>query len=154
MGTQQILLIVLSVIIVGVAIAVGITMFNNQSYNNNQQAVASELQNYSLLVLQFFKTPVSQGGAARPDLVTLADIATYVGFSGGASRVSPPSYSIRSDNGEYRITGYNGTNVQLMGLGVEAQGGLHPLIVTTVTLATGEITSVVSRATSLDFGNN
>ncbi len=31
MGTQQLLLIVLGVIIVGVAIAVGITIFNNQA---------------------------------------------------------------------------------------------------------------------------
>jgi hypothetical protein len=36
MGTQQILLIVLSVIIVGVAIVVGIGMFNRQAYNSKK----------------------------------------------------------------------------------------------------------------------
>ncbi len=39
MGTQQILLIVLSVIIVGIAVAVGITMFNQQAENSNQKCL-------------------------------------------------------------------------------------------------------------------
>jgi hypothetical protein len=141
MGTQQILLIVLSVII---------SMFNNQAFNNNQQAVASELQNYSIQVVQFFKTPEAHGGAGRLDLVTLERIATFIGFS-GSSRSLQGAYRIKSDNGEYRLTGYNSSTVQLMGLGTETKDGLHPLIVATVTIATGEITSIVSKATSLDF---
>jgi hypothetical protein len=67
MGTQQILLIVLSVIIVGIAIAVGIMMFNNQAYNSNQSAIAGELQNYAAQVIQFWKTPVSQGGGGQDE---------------------------------------------------------------------------------------
>ena len=151
MGTQQILLIVLSVIIVGVAIAVGVTMFSNQAYNSNQQAVASDCQSYALSILQYFKTPAAQGGAGRLDLVTLADISTFIGFTNSAGRVNNVSYGIKSDNGEFRLTGYNGSTVQLMGLGKEAQNGLHPLIVTTVTIATNQFSTVVSKATSLDF---
>ena len=62
MGTQQILLIVLSVIIVGVAIAVGITMFSNQAYNSNQTALSGELQHYAAQVVSYYKTPIAQGG--------------------------------------------------------------------------------------------
>ena len=57
MGTQQILLIVLSVIIVGVAIAVGISMFNSQSYNSNKTAIASDAQGFAAQVVQYYKTP-------------------------------------------------------------------------------------------------
>ncbi len=39
MATQQILLIVLTVIIVGIAIAVGIAMFKAHAINSNRQAV-------------------------------------------------------------------------------------------------------------------
>ena len=52
MGTQQILLIVLSVIIVGVAIAVGIQMFNSQSYSSNKTAIAADAQSFATLVVQ------------------------------------------------------------------------------------------------------
>jgi len=70
MGTQQLLLIVLGVIIVGIAIAVGITIFNNQSYNSNMQAVASELSHYGSMVIQWWKTPRAQGGAGAGNTET------------------------------------------------------------------------------------
>lgn len=54
MGTQQILLIVLSVIIVGAAIAVGIDMFNRQDYTSNRSAAASDVQTYLTQVLQYY----------------------------------------------------------------------------------------------------
>ncbi|MFA7213746.1 MAG: hypothetical protein WC111_07640, partial [Candidatus Cloacimonadaceae bacterium] len=66
MGTQQILLIVLSVIIVGAAIAVGIQMFNNQAYSANKSALAADAQSFATQIVQYYKTPESQGGAGRP----------------------------------------------------------------------------------------
>jgi len=62
MGTQQILLIVLSVIIVGIAVAVGISMFNTQSVAADQQAIAADLQSFGAQVLAYLKTPTSMGG--------------------------------------------------------------------------------------------
>ena len=53
MGTQQILLIVLSVIIVGIAVAVGITMFNAQATNSNRQAVVGDMNNLASSALAF-----------------------------------------------------------------------------------------------------
>ncbi|MDD4224566.1 MAG: hypothetical protein PHD87_08290 [Candidatus Cloacimonetes bacterium] len=70
MGTQQLLLIVLGVIIVGIAIAVGITIFNNQSYNANSNALASEANSYAAMAIQYWKTPQSQGGLGRSTDVT------------------------------------------------------------------------------------
>jgi hypothetical protein len=142
MGTQQILLIVLSVIIVGVAIAVGITMFSNQAYNGNQQAVASELQNYGSQAIQYYKTPKSQGGAGQDSTeVTVAKVATFLGFTG-------TNNSLTSDNGEFRVTAVAGTTVTLKGKGVELKSGKNPLITTTISLAAGTITSSVSSGTT------
>jgi hypothetical protein len=63
MGTQQILLIVLSVIIVGIAVAVGITMFNAQSINSARQAIISDMNNFASQAQSYWKTPVPMGGA-------------------------------------------------------------------------------------------
>ena len=141
MGTQQILLIVLSVIIVGVAIAVGITMFSNQAYNANQQAVSGELQNYASQVIQFYKTPTSQGGAGQDSTnVTIANVATFIGFTSDDDGLS-------TDNGEFRVTAASGNSVTLKGLGKELKDAKNPLVTTTVDLAAGSISSTVSSGT-------
>jgi hypothetical protein len=139
MGTQQILLIVLSVIIVGVAIAVGITMFNNQAYNSNQQAVAGELQSYGAQCIQYWKTPVSQGGAGmNPALPTTSTIATFIGFNAGDT--------LTTENGVYKVNSYNNTNhhVILLGIGNNNRGGKYPYLTTTVALDTNILSSTVS----------
>ncbi len=146
MGTQQILLIVLSVIIVGVAIAVGITMFGNQAYNGNQQACASELQGYGSLAIQYYKTPKSQGGAGQDStFVTVAKVAAFLGFIGPNDSLQNPS-----DNGEFRVTNVSGTTVTLKGLGKEMKAGMYPLITTVISLAEGTISSTVSAASSFN----
>ncbi len=62
MGTQQILMIVLSVIIVGIAVGVGITMFQNQAKTSNRQALLGDLRNFSASAIAFYKIPASMGG--------------------------------------------------------------------------------------------
>ena len=62
MGQQQILLIVLSVILVGIAIAVGITMFRAQARNSNLDGIISDLNNLGSIAYQYKIRPVSMGG--------------------------------------------------------------------------------------------
>ncbi len=143
MGTQQILLIVLSVIIVGVAIAVGITMFRNQAYNSNKTAVAGELQQYASQVVQWYKTPVSQGGAGSPatitaDAATAGIIGTFIGFGGATSG---------TDTGDYTITVPTTTTVVITGLGKEIKSGKQPKGETTITFPTCTIGTTTTDAT-------
>ena len=145
MGTQQILLIVLSVIIVGVAIAVGITMFNTQAYNANKSAVASELTTYATNVVQWWKTPKAQGGAGQDTTaITQAAIAQYIGFA-----TSGDYEFVNQDTGEFRVTGVDLTNVEvtLEGVGKEQKKTNFPHVTTTVTLPTGEITATTTDDT-------
>ena len=65
MGTQQILMIVLSVIVVGAAVAVGIMMFDNQSRNQTRAAVLTDLLNFGINTQAYYRTPVLMGGAGN-----------------------------------------------------------------------------------------
>ena len=85
MGTQQILMIVLSVIIVGAAVAVGIQMFDTQATNSQRTAIAADIQNFGAQVLAFQRTPTSMGGGkGATDWKTAAEanLAQYLGFTG------------------------------------------------------------------------
>ncbi len=149
MGTQQILLIVLSVIIVGVAIAVGITMFNNQAYNSNQTSIASENQNYAAQVIQWWKTPESLGGAGQVSAnVTVAKVAAFLGFSTAGVLTG-------GESGEFKITAVVATAgseaVEITALGKEVKAGVYPKVVTTITLTDSEISAAVSTSTTNEF---
>lgn len=62
MGQQQLLLIVLSVIIVGVAVAVGVTQFQSSAVDANRQAIIGDLVNHAAKAQRYFRTPQELGG--------------------------------------------------------------------------------------------
>ncbi len=133
MGTQQILLIVLSVIIVGVAIAVGISMFNSQAYNANKTAIASDAQAFAAQVLHYWKTPESQGGAGgNGDNMTPENVRDYLGLTGE---------NAKNENGTYEITAADSVTVVITGLGTAIRNDMRPKIETTVTLADDGVTA-------------
>ncbi len=65
MGQQQLLLIVLGVIVVGIAVVVGINLFNANATAANRDGVISDLNNLSAMAQQFFKKPTSMGGGGN-----------------------------------------------------------------------------------------
>mgnify|MGYP001190440010 CR=1 FL=1 len=62
MGQQQLLLIVLGVIIVGIAVVVGINVFTASSSQANRDAVISDLTNLASLSQQYYRKPSALGG--------------------------------------------------------------------------------------------
>ncbi len=62
MGTQQLLLILIGVIIVGVAISVGIIAMNNQAKTQNRQAIINDMHYVASQAVTFYKLPNSFGG--------------------------------------------------------------------------------------------
>ncbi|MCK5050861.1 MAG: hypothetical protein KAS53_03935 [Candidatus Cloacimonetes bacterium] len=110
MGTQQILLIVLSVIIVGIAVAVGITMFNAQATNSNRQAIMGDMNNLASSALAFYKTPTTHGGGGNT-WGALDNLGNWLGYEWDGSICT-------TGNGTFTIT----TNLDVMtivGLGTE-----------------------------------
>jgi len=65
MGQQQILLVVLSMIIVGIAIIVGIETFGNNATAANKDSVIADLNNLVSIALQHYKKPVPMGGGGN-----------------------------------------------------------------------------------------
>ena len=65
MGQQQLLLIVLGVIIVGIAIAVGISMFKGNAQSSNRDQVINDLNNLAAKAQQFYRKPTSMGGGGQ-----------------------------------------------------------------------------------------
>ncbi len=85
MGQQQLLLIILGVIIVGIAIAVGITMFSAGSVQSNKDAIINDMNNLAANAYQFRIRPASMGGGAGtytgytiPTKLDSTENATYV----------------------------------------------------------------------------
>ena len=111
MGTQQILLIVLSVIIVGIAVAVGITMFNTQAQNANRQALVADANNFASQMIAYYKTPTSHGGGGRAFEASMDTLEVWLGFTSGGV------YS--NDNGTYTLTRTSASTIQIVGTGTE-----------------------------------
>ena len=65
MGQQQILLIVLSMIIVGIAIIVGIETFGNVATAANRDNIIADLNNLISISVQHYKKPVTVGGGGN-----------------------------------------------------------------------------------------
>jgi len=59
MGQQQLLLIVLGVIIVGIAIVVGINLFTANAIESNRNGVISDLSNLGAMAQQYYKRPTT-----------------------------------------------------------------------------------------------
>ena len=65
MGQQQLLLIVLGVIIVGVAVVVGINLFNANAETSTQDSIVSQGTNLGAMAQQYYKKPVAMGGGGN-----------------------------------------------------------------------------------------
>jgi len=65
MGQQQLLLIVLGVIIVGIAVVVGINLFNANAEESAIDTTVSEATNIAAMGLQYYKKPNALGGGGN-----------------------------------------------------------------------------------------
>jgi len=111
MGTQQILLIVLSVIIVGVAVAVGIQMMNSQAVNSNRSAVKSDLQILGTSIMQYYREPSNTGGAGGSILNgTEETLYKHMGWDSNPDTTATGVFTLD-------ITGTN--VVEIVGVGTE-----------------------------------
>ncbi len=90
MGQQQLLLIILGVIIVGIAIAVGISMFSSSSIQSNKDAIINDMNNLAANAYQFRIRPTTMGGGG----------GSYTGGNGFAI----PTKLQSNDNGTYTRT--------------------------------------------------
>lgn len=96
MGQQQLLLLVLSIIIVGLAVVYGISLFDNNNVKSNADALVSEALRMASDVQAWAVKPAMVGG--KQDSQTIADVTfTAIGYpnSGG---------TYHSPNGEFVLS--------------------------------------------------
>jgi len=102
MGQQQLLLIILGVIIVGIAIAVGLSMFTAQSVGANRDAIIADLTNLAANAYQHRIRPTTMGGGG-------GDYSTYT---------IPPSLA-SNENGTYTLGTVTATSIQFTGVSAQ-----------------------------------
>jgi hypothetical protein len=110
MGQQQLLLIILGVIVVGIAVVVGITMFQDNAISANRDAVTNDLVNLAARAQQFYRRPTSLGGGQNSfdDLGT--DMSKLVNGASGATWTNPNgTYTLESAAGDQAVISGEGT---------------------------------------------
>ncbi len=98
MGQQQLLLIILGVIIVGIAIAVGVAQFGAHSTQANKDGVTSSLVNIAANAYQFKIRPTTMGGGG-----------------GQYTNYTVPSKMAQDDNGTYALGTVSSNSIQILG---------------------------------------
>ena len=116
MGQQQLLLIILGVIVVGIAVAVGITMFTDNAVNANRDAVTNDLVNLAARAQQFYRRPTALGGGGN----------SFVGLSADGAGLRKLTNRGTNANGTYSVkTAGSATSVVLEGFGTEYADGTN-----------------------------
>ena len=118
MGQQQLLLIILSVIVLGIAVAVGITMFSDSSINANRDGLTNDLAALASRAHQYFRRPSFLGGGGN----------SFAGLTADAAGISKLTNRIKNENGTYSIVtpgSGSGTSatVEILGVGTEQFAG-------------------------------
>lgn len=129
MGQQQLLLIVIGVIIVGIAIVVGINLASTSAQSANRDAVISDLNNIGAFAQQYYRKPTALGGGGN----------SFTGFT------IPPSLT-QTANGSYTISGTpSGTVLTIIGTGTETGNDGKTKVKATAVVTPDNITVTINN---------
>ncbi len=123
MGQQQLLLIVLGVIIVGIAVVVGINVFTASSLDANRNAVISDMTTLASMAQQYYRKPTALAGGNQ----------TFTGWT-------VPSSLDTTANGTYTAT-IAAQKVTLVGLGTDLGNNGTSVVKVTMVIGPNAITS-------------
>jgi hypothetical protein len=88
-GQQQLLLIVLSVIIVGIAVVIGLGLFSEGADQANIDQVVQDVLNMGARAQQFYMKPEALGGGGRSfEDITIGDIGAEENRNGDSYAIS------------------------------------------------------------------
>jgi hypothetical protein len=125
MGQQQLLLIVLGVIIVGIAVILGIVLFRQNSIDGKRDLLINEGMTVANNAREYFYKPTPYGGG---------------GYSFDGWLI--PSQMETSANGSYTAT-VNSDNVEIIGTGNELVSGTDLVEVKFVVTSDSVVTIIV-----------
>ena len=125
MGQQQLLMIVLAIIIVGIAIAVSMELFRSNAIESKRDILIDETSYLGTMAIQYFKKPKELGGGGK----------SFVGWT------IPPSM-IQTYNGNFMTATVSASEVVITGTGTEVVTGTDSIKVQT-TVTAEEMNSIV-----------
>ncbi len=133
MGQQQLLLIVLGAIIVGIAIIVGLNMFSSGAAQANLDAVTQDVMTISSRAQEWWRKPAAMGGGGR----------TWTGLT-SSELVNFPDTTA---NGNYQLSVLGGgAQLQVVGRGIEdGDGNGLNLQITTVIDSSAIVSTIINE---------
>ena len=136
MGAQQILLLILSIIIIGTTIIVGIILYKDQAYTANKTALVAEAKNYGNKVIRYYKDLASQNNDNLPGAaVDTTMLKKYLGWTNNI---------ITTDAGTFKITAVSDSAIIITGYAKAQKKDKSPKVVVTVTFPEGKMDVVES----------
>ena len=131
MGAQQILLLILSIIIIGTTIIVGIILYKDQAYTANKTALVAEAKNYGNKVIRYCKDLASQNNDNLPGAaVDTTMLKKYLGWENNI---------ITTDAGTFKITAVSDSAIIITGYAKAQKKDKSPKVVVTVTFPEGKM---------------
>ena len=112
MGQQQLLLIVLGILIIGISIIIGISLFSASAVEAKRNNITNELVNLAALAQQHYRKPQTMGGGNR----------AFDNSRGGVSWTIPPTL-VTTGNGWFSIQSISTDNLVILATGNEVVTG-------------------------------
>ena len=126
MGQQQLLLVILGIIIVGVAIAMAIQLFRGNAIDRKREILIGESNNIGSIAISYYKKPRMMGGGGR----------TFTGWQ-------IPAQLVTTVNGSYTAQ-VSEDNVMIIGTGTEVVTGNDSIKVQTIVTADEINSSIIN----------
>jgi len=127
MGQQQILLIVLGMIIIGIAVAISIALFRSNAIESKRDILIEETTSLGTMALQYYKKPKAIGGGGT----------SFTGWE------IPPQMH-QTINGNFMIANVQADEVFIVGTGSEVVTGVDSIKVRTYVSADSMYTEILN----------
>lgn len=125
MGQQQLLMIVLAIIIVGIAVAVSIQLFRSNAIEQKRDLLIEETTSLGYMAIQYYKKPAELGGGSK----------SFLGWT-------IPSQMVVTANGNFMTSEVSDQQVIITGTGTEVVTGIDSIEVQTI-VKPNEVNSII-----------
>ena len=126
MGQQQLLMIVLAIIIVGIAIAVSIELFRSNAIESKRDILVNECSNLASIAISYYKKPREMGGGGK----------TFTGWQ-------VPNSMVQTVNGSY-LAEVTEQQITITGTGTEVVTGNDSIKVQTIVTANNYYSVIIN----------
>jgi hypothetical protein len=127
MGQQQLLMIVLALIIVGIAIAVSIVLFRANAIQHKRDILIEETSSLAAMAIQYYKKPPEMGGGGN----------SFLGWQ------IPPQMVVTA-NGNHMTSDIAPDHVIIVGIGNEVVTGNDSIEVKTTATPNSIVTTIIN----------